>query len=473
MYFTNYLDRANISNAFVSGMREDLHMYGNQLNIINTMFTIGYTIGMIPNNIALQQFPPRYFFSFSILAWGALTLGIYNVKSYKTIYALRFFQGIFESSTFIGTHYILGSWYTEEELSKRSAIFTSSGLIGNLFSGFLQSAIYSNMNGLNNLAGWRWLFIIDAIITFPVALYGFLCFPDTPRKTQAWWLTEGERKLAVSRLPEHPPVSLDISLFKRILGKWHIYIFSFLWIICGEVESFGANNLFGQYLKAMGYTVIQSNHYPMGIAAVGVVSSLILAICCDHYNKHWPSGIFIACVGILMTIFVLTDNTVLVFIGYYLSGITYAVQAVMFAWANIVCQNDDQERAIVLASMNMFSNAVNAWWSIVFYAANTAPHFKKGMWAMLAVSIALIFVVFLIRWLHKRDVYNAQNETQEQKNTNEKQESEENELSDINDEIDRGRKPDNTKGIIISLRTDECHEKDREPELEDRKESER
>lgn len=45
MYFLNYLDRTNLNNAYVSGMKEELNFRGNQLNQINTVFTVGYTIG--------------------------------------------------------------------------------------------------------------------------------------------------------------------------------------------------------------------------------------------------------------------------------------------------------------------------------------------------------------------------------------------------------------------------------------------
>lgn len=40
--------------------------------------------------------------------------------------------------------------------------------------------------------------------------------------------------------------------------------------------------------------------------------------------------------------------------------------------------------------MNAFSGAVNAWWSIVFYSANFAPDFTRGMWAMIGCCIALV-----------------------------------------------------------------------------------
>ena len=36
MYWVNYLDRANLNNAYVSGMKEDLKFEGAQLNVINT-----------------------------------------------------------------------------------------------------------------------------------------------------------------------------------------------------------------------------------------------------------------------------------------------------------------------------------------------------------------------------------------------------------------------------------------------------
>jgi hypothetical protein len=74
---------------------------------------------------------------------------------------------------------------------------------------------------------------------------------------------------------------------------------------------------------------------------------------------------------------------------YYWAGSVYACQATFFAWANDVLRyEEDSLRAVVIASMNMGSNAINAWWSIVFYGASYAPYFTRGMWAMIAVSIA-------------------------------------------------------------------------------------
>ncbi|KAI5779254.1 major facilitator superfamily domain-containing protein [Geopyxis carbonaria] len=404
-YFCNYLDRSNINNAYVSGMKEDLNMHGNEITKIGTVFTCGYIAGMIPNNIALLLLPPRFWFPFTILAWGVLTLATHTVTSVSQIYVIRFFQGFFEASSFVGTHYILGAWYTESELAKRSGIFTASGLAGTLFSGLLQSSIHKRMNGLRGLAGWRWLFIIDFSITLPVALYGFIFFPDTPATTKAFYLSAREKALAVSRLPPRPATKLSRTIFVRVLGRWHFWLFTTLWAITGEVESFSTNNLFGLYLASTGRPIAARNNWPMGVSAVGIVATLATAAYVDAApGRHWHVGVFCAGVGVLSAALVKVYRPeALVFVGYYIAGAVYSTQAAFFAWANVVCAADNEERAIVLASMNLASNAVNAWWAIVFYSADFAPRFTRGMWAMVGVSIALAGWTMGVRWFQRRD----------------------------------------------------------------------
>ncbi|THG95512.1 hypothetical protein EW026_g6158 [Hermanssonia centrifuga] len=75
----------------------------------------------------------------------------------------------------------------------------------------------------------------------------------------------------------------------------------------------------------------------------------------------------------------------------------------LFAWANQICADDDQERGIVLASMNMWNNVINAWWPLVFYPATDAPRFTKGMWAMIGTAIATLGVTALVYVLERRE----------------------------------------------------------------------
>ncbi|EJF62835.1 MFS general substrate transporter [Dichomitus squalens LYAD-421 SS1] len=413
MYFCNYLDRSNLSNAYVSGMKEELHMHGTQFNQINTIFTCGYIVGMIPNNLMLQIVPPRIWFPMMQILWGVLTFCTSAVSSVEQIYAIRFFQGIAESSTFVGTHYILGSWYKSGELGKRSGIFTSSGLVGTLFSGILQAAVYTHLNGRAGRSGWRWLFIIDGIITLPIALYGFLMFPDVPTTTRAFYLSEEERLLSCERLESDKEKDIDHghlnwNLVRRLLGNWRWYGCSLLFAISGETESFGSNNLMGQWMKAIGgFTVPQIDNYPSGVTAFGIVSTLVCATWTDATKSRarWPVLVYMATCTTTASIILLVWSSPmgLKFFAWYLAGASYAGQATTFAWANQICADDHAARGVVLASMNMWNNVVNAWWPLVFYPATDAPRFTKGMWAMIGTSVATLLVTWLVWYLERRE----------------------------------------------------------------------
>ncbi|KAG5977283.1 hypothetical protein E4U55_006907 [Claviceps digitariae] len=411
-YLVNYLDRSNLANAYVSGMKNDLGFAGNQLNEINT-----YVLGQVPSNLSLHYVKPRYWFPTMMLLWGGLTMVTASVHNPQSIMAIRFFQGLCEASTFVGTHYILGAWYTERELGKRSGIFTSSGLVGTLIGGFIQSGIYSSLDGRLGLAGWRWLFIIDGLLTVPIALYGLIFFPDTPSTTTAFYLTEAEKTLAVSRVPqppEQPPMT--VKFLKGVLTSWYCWGFVGLWCLAGELESFSTNALLALFLQnhpTRTYTVAQKNNYPTGVPAVGIASTLFWATLTDFLGgKRYLVGHFIGLTSIATSAMILVasgdptnpQSTTVIMAAYYWAGSVYACQATFFAWCNDAMRHEQAtSRSLVLAGMNVGNNAINAWWSIVFYGASMAPWFVRGMWAMIATSIALILWTAGLSWLDWRN----------------------------------------------------------------------
>jgi MFS transporter, ACS family, pantothenate transporter len=84
-YFTKWLDTANLSNAYVSGMQQDLAMYGTQYNLAVTCFSAGQIIGAIPANILLTWIPPRILLPGLELAWAILTIGTYAVRDVNQV----------------------------------------------------------------------------------------------------------------------------------------------------------------------------------------------------------------------------------------------------------------------------------------------------------------------------------------------------------------------------------------------------
>jgi ACS family pantothenate transporter-like MFS transporter len=107
-------------------------------------------------------------------------------------------------------------------------IFWLAGSMGQLFSGFLQAAAYTNLSGVHGYAGWRWLFIIDGIITLPLAALSYLFFPNLPQSgVKTWWITRKEHELSISRMKAigragtEPWSRVKI---KRIVSSWHFWL---------------------------------------------------------------------------------------------------------------------------------------------------------------------------------------------------------------------------------------------------------
>lgn len=133
-------------------------------------------------------------------------------------------------------------------------IFWLAGSIGTIFSGFLQAAAYTNLDGVEGRAGWRWLFIIDGIITLPLALAGFLFFPNLPQSgKKTWWTTQAEHELSVRRMEAIGRAGKQpwtMAKLKRIFSSWHTYLLR-MSIIRFVAYSIKANSVYSLVLHCL------------------------------------------------------------------------------------------------------------------------------------------------------------------------------------------------------------------------------
>lgn len=69
-----------------------------------------------------------------------------------------------------------------------------------------------------------------------------------------------------------------------------------------------------------------------------------------------------------------------------------------YTWASEVCADDNEERALVIGSMNGFQYAVAAWLPIVTFPQLDAPTFRKGFPSTFGLDIAAIICVLITQW---------------------------------------------------------------------------
>lgn len=307
-YFIKNLDQTNISNAYVSGMKEDLEMNSNELNMIDVAWTCGYVIGQIPSQIVLTKVRPSIWIPSCELLWTVLTFCLAAVSTSQHVIAIRFFVGLLESIFYPAAHMILGSWYKPSELAKRACIFHASSAAASMFSGYLQAGVYKGMNGLHGLPGWKWLFIMDGVIGVPIAVAGMFLIPDLPENTRAFYLRKDQVELAQKRMQDvgrAPRSRLGWSAWKRIFGRWHVYLLTILYIIfinavripasvhdsllplTNSQSPSGSVQPFTLWLKDTGkYSIELINIIPTSQAAVQLVLTVLFAIFSDHWRNR-------------------------------------------------------------------------------------------------------------------------------------------------------------------------------------------
>jgi len=65
-----------------------------------------------------------------------------------------------------------------------------------MFGGLLASAI-ANMDGVRGYSSWRWIFILEGMVTILIGIGSFFFVSDFP--AEASWLSEEERSFVMAR----------------------------------------------------------------------------------------------------------------------------------------------------------------------------------------------------------------------------------------------------------------------------------
>ncbi|KAJ6024028.1 hypothetical protein N7540_004825 [Penicillium herquei] len=410
-YFIKYLDQVNISNAFVSGMKEDLNMYGDQLNYIQTCWTVGYVIGQIPSNLLLTRIKPRYWIPTAELLWTVLTFSLSRCNTSTQFYAIRFFVGLAESTFYPGMQYIIGSWYRKDELAKRSCIFHTSSGVASMFSGYLMDAVL-NLAGKGGFKGWQWLFLINGIISLPVAISGYFVLPDVPEISEPWYLTKEEVALAQQRMQmegrkNRGPFTKE--KLGKIFSSWHIYLLSLLYILFNNAAA-SSQPVFQQFLKESTdptYTTDKVNAYPTTTYAVQVVTTLVYAWCSDTFlnGSRWPPIIFGACVNIISYVSLAVWDIPMgwKWACYIICGAGFGLSGLLMAWAHEICSDDNEERSLVIGSMNEMAYVVQAWLPLIVWQQVDEPKYQKGFITVSCLSLCLIIATFVVRHLDHKE----------------------------------------------------------------------
>lgn len=326
-YLVAYLDRVNVGFAALQ-MNQDLGLSQTAFGFGAGLFFIAYFIFEVPSNLMLERFGARKWIARIMLSWGILSgtmaiiptiahvTGLGNEKSF---YLLRVLLGVAEAGFFPGIIFYLTLWFPARYRARIVGYFMAAIPLSTVIGAPISGALLYLHGGLG-LAGWQWLFIIEAVPA--VILAGVVFFYLTDWPAEAAWLSAEERAWLAGRLALEQrqrravrDYSVRQSLVNsRVLGLSLVYF--------GAVSiNYGLSFFLPQIVKAFGLntfltTLVSATPYAVGL--IGMVWWGRRSDAVVERRFHAAIPLFIAAAGIAVsTVF---DNPTLKMLSLCVAG---------------------------------------------------------------------------------------------------------------------------------------------------------
>ncbi|WAS57520.1 MFS transporter [Burkholderia ambifaria] len=219
-YLGAYLDRVNVGFAKLQ-MLNDLRFSETVYGMGAGIFFLGYFLFEVPSNLILHRVGARRWLARIMLTWAVISASFVFVKSPGAFYALRFLLGVAEAGFAPGVILYLTYWFPSARRAKALSMFFMAIPLAGIIGGPLSGAIMHSLHGAMSMAGWKWLFLLEAL---PSLVLGFaiLLYLDDGI-AGAKWLTDAEKALLtrnVSADAEHTTAHLSIRAFVADRRLW-------------------------------------------------------------------------------------------------------------------------------------------------------------------------------------------------------------------------------------------------------------
>ncbi|HKO70930.1 MAG TPA: MFS transporter [Bradyrhizobium sp.] len=278
-YFVAYLDRVNVGFAALT-MNQDLGLSQTAFGFGAGIFFIAYFIFEVPSNLLLERFGARKWIARIMLSWGILSGAMAFIPNIAratglgnehTFYLLRVLLGAAEAGFFPGIIFYLTLWFPTEYRARIVGYFMAAIPLSTVIGAPISGALLYLHGGLG-LAGWQWLFVIEAVPA--IILAGVVFFYLTDRPADATWLATDERNWLAERLEVerrhretlHSYTVTQALVNPRVIGLSLVYF--------GAVATnYGLSFFLPQIVKAFGLntfltTIVSAAPYVVGLVAM-------------------------------------------------------------------------------------------------------------------------------------------------------------------------------------------------------------
>jgi MFS transporter, ACS family, tartrate transporter len=395
-YFLCYLDRINVGFAALT-MNKDLGLTASMFGVAAGAFFWGYFLFEVPSNVILEKVGARLWIARIMVTWGLLSGATAFCTGPYSFLTVRFLLGLAEAGFYPGIVLFLTYWFPHRHRARIMAGFTLA-LPAAVALGAPISTALLGLDGIWGLAGWKWMYIAEAV---PTVLIGIgVLFYLTDRPAQARWLHDDERAWLMAamdgerdRIEAHGKIGLLRSFWEpRVL----LLSLNYLGIV---TASLGMLIFLPQIIKQLGFTNMQVGWVTMIPYLCGCVSMILWGWISDRTGeRRW--NLFGACV-LSAAGLIIAGTTV----GTYWSLLGISIAAAGFYgtkgmfWSMPPMFLTGIAAATGIAWINSIGNLGGFFGpSIVGWAKDQTGSFAGGLYALAA--FALMSAAVAAFWLH-------------------------------------------------------------------------
>ncbi|WP_170985911.1 MULTISPECIES: MFS transporter [Rhizobium/Agrobacterium group] len=298
LYFIAFLDRVNIGFAALT-MNQDLGFSSTVFGIGAGIFFLGYFLFEVPSNLILNKVGARIWIARVMITWGFISGGMAFVQGIPSFYALRFLLGIAEAGFFPGIILYLSFWFPARRRAAVTAIFMAAAPLSTVLGSPISGALME-MHGLMGLAGWQWMFLIEAA---PAVILGVVVlFYLTDRPEKANWLTTEERDWLVKTMNEEQASKAAKSSHSIWAGLADMRVLALSLVYFGTSAGLYTLGIWApQIIKQFGLSSLQVGFINAVPAIFAVVAMVLWARHSDRTGErtwHVVSACLLAAVGL-------------------------------------------------------------------------------------------------------------------------------------------------------------------------------
>ncbi|ERT00695.1 hypothetical protein HMPREF1624_01927 [Sporothrix schenckii ATCC 58251] len=410
------IDRANLSQALTNNFLTDLHLTTNDYNLGNSVFSLSFMCAEIPSQLISKWMGPDRWIPLQMILWSIVAASQYKLSGRTSFLVTRSLLAILQGGFIPDMNLFMSYFYTSAELPVRLSIWWTAETSAIVLGSFMAFGIL-HIDGVRGVEGWRWLFLIEGLITLAVGVSAFYFMPPSPTQTRGFprgkkgWFTEREEYIIINRAIRDDPSKGTMhnrqAITPRLLLKalsdyhlWPVYMIG----LCFQMPMGPPSQYLTLSLKGLGFSTFQTNLLVIPSNVLKMITLLTVTRFAGWSHKLAFNGIIgqvwaLPCLVALYATNTTTESRWIVFaIVTVLLGYP-SNHSVQVGWVSRNA-NTVRSRTVSTAAYNMTVQACSVIYSNI-YRSDDAPRYRRGNRNLIIICISNICLYLLVNFYYK------------------------------------------------------------------------